>query len=63
MSTLIRGWIDINKIPLEEFVEVKDKDGKPTGDRRYSFIISVDERSSNLDRWPDSCGREKALFR
>jgi len=45
MSTLIRGWIDINKIPLEEFVEVKDKDGKPTGDRRYTFVMSIDDET------------------
>ena len=44
MSTLIRGWIDVNKIPKEEFVEVK-KDGVPTGDRRYNFIISIDDET------------------
>ena len=39
MSTLVKAWIDINKIPTEEF-KLMDN-----GDRRYSFMISIEDET------------------
>ena len=40
MSTLIKAWIDINKIPTEEFKLLDN------GNRRYSFMIAVDDNTN-----------------